>query len=42
MKKGRDGGEKSRAESIKLEITPQKEKGGIFGFLVFLLFSIAS
>jgi len=32
MKKGRDGGEKSRAESIKLEITPQKEKGE---FLVF-------
>jgi len=32
MKKGRDGGEKSRAESIKLEITPEKKKGGIFGF----------
>jgi len=27
MKKGRNGGEKSRAESIKLEITPKKEKG---------------
>jgi len=36
MEKRRDGGEKSRAESIKLgiklEITPQKEKKGIFGF----------
>jgi len=27
MKKGRDGGEKPRAESIKLEITPEKKKG---------------
>ena len=25
-------------ESTKLEITPEKKKGGIFGFLVFLLF----
>jgi len=38
MKKGRDGGEKSRAESIKLEITPEKKKGGNFWFWVFLLF----
>jgi len=28
MKKGRDGREKSRAESIKLEITPEKKKSG--------------
>jgi len=33
MKKRRDGGEKSRAESIKLGITPQKEKKR--EFLVF-------
>jgi len=32
MKKRRDGGEKSRAESIKLGITPQKEKKGNFWF----------
>jgi len=42
MKKERDGGEKSRAESIKLEITLKKEKRAKFGFLVFLLFSIVS
>jgi len=32
MKKGRDGGEKPRAESIKLEITPEKKKGKIWFF----------